>query len=130
MSIDMTVQPQSWAQASQAPRMMTAGQAYVVHDLEALEQERQAQAAEDARHEHCGAFHHGSCAADTFMRSEIARLQAELAVMTADRDHWYMKANHNDIEQQTFARRRAALPAALRRQDDEALHTTTAAHAA
>lgn len=130
MNVNMAVQPQSWAQAFQAPQMMTAGQAYVVHDLEVLEQERQAQAAEDARHENCGAFHHGSCAADAFMRSEIARLQIELASMTADRDHWYMKANHNDIEQRTFARRRAALPGGLRRQDNEALHPAAVAHAA
>ncbi|MFJ4167797.1 hypothetical protein ACIPY5_19775 [Microbacterium sp. NPDC089698] len=129
MSIDMTVQPQTWAQAFQAPRM-TAAEAYAARDAEVLEQEHQAQAAEDARHEHCDTFHHGSCATDTFQRSEIARLQAELARMTADRDRLHMLVHHNDIERQTFARRRAALPAELRRQDDEALHTTTTAHAA
>ena len=125
----MTVQPMPWAHAYLAPRM-TAAEAKASWEAEVLEQQQQVQAAEEARHEHCGAFHHGSCAADTFMRSEIVRLEAELARMTADRDHWHMQATHNDIELQTFARRRASLPAELRRQDDEALHTTTAAHAA
>lgn len=129
MPIDMTVQPQTWAQAF-IPPMMTANEAYAARDAEVLEQERQAQASEDARHEHCGAFHHGSCAADTYMRSEIARLQAELARMTAERDHLHMLVHHDDIQLRTFARRRAGLPAELRRQDDEALHATTTAHAA
>lgn len=29
-----------------------------------------------------------------FMREEIARLKRELSAVTADRDHWYMKANY------------------------------------
>lgn len=125
----MTMQPMPWAQAYQTPRM-TSTEAKASVEADALEQQQQARAAEETRHEHCGAFHHGSCATDAFLRSEIARLQAELALMTADRDHWYMQANHNDIQLQTFARRRGALPAELRRQDHEALHATTTAHAA
>lgn len=93
MSIDMTVQPASWADAFQAPRM-TAAEAYAARDAEV----RQAQAAEDARHEHCGAFHHGSCEADMFMRKKIARLEADLARMTADRDRLHMLVHHKDIQ--------------------------------
>lgn len=129
MSVNMTIQPMPWAQAFQAP-LVSAEDAKAAAAAERAEQERQAQAAEEARHERCGTFHHGSCAADAFMRAEIARLQAELAAMTADRDHWHMKATHNDIQLQTFARQRAALPAELRRQDAEAQHTMTTAHAA
>lgn len=125
----MTVQPMPWAQAHRTPRMASA-KAKTSVEGEALEQQQQARAAEEARHEHCGAFHHGSCATDAFLRSVIARLQAELAFMTSDRDHWYAQANHNHIQLQTFARRRAALPAELRRQETQALHTTTTVHAA
>lgn len=128
MSVNMTIQPTPWAQAFQVP-LVSAEDAKAAAVAERAEQERQAQAAEEARHEHCGTFHHGSCAADTYMRAEIARLQAELAAMTVDRDHWHMKATHNDIRLQTFARQRAALLAELR-QDAEAQHTTTTAHAA
>lgn len=129
MAIDATVRPMTWEEAYRIPRM-TADEAKASTASELCEQERQAQADEEARHEHCGTFHHGSCAADTFMRAEIERLEAELAAMTADRDHWHMKATHNDIQLQTFARRRAGLADELRRQDSEAPHTTTTAHAA
>lgn len=129
MAVDMTVEPMSWDEAYRIPRM-TDAEAKASWGAEAREQECHARVAEDARHEHCGAFHHGSCATDSFLRSEVARLQAELARMTADRDHWYLEANHNDIELQNFARRRAALPATLRKQDAEARLTTTTAHAA
>ncbi len=118
-----------WAHAYLAPRM-TAAEAKASWEAEVLEQQQQVQAAEEARHEHCGAFHHGSCATDAFLRQEVARLQAELALMTADRDHWYMQANHNDIQLQTFARRRTVLADELRRQDADAQLTTTTAHAA
>lgn len=129
MTIDLTVQPMTWAQAVQTPRMSPAD-ARAAAAAERAQQEREAQAAEDARHEHCGAFHHGSCATDDYMRHEIARLRAELARAEQERDHWYMKANHNDIELATYARRRAALPAELRRQDAEAQHAQHVAHAA
>jgi len=108
MTIDLTVQPMTWAQAVQTPRMSSA-EARAAAAAERAQQEREAQAAEDARHEHCGAFHHGSCATDDFMRHEIARLRAELARAEQERDYWYMKANHNDIQLATYARRRRNL---------------------
>ncbi|GAA4484572.1 hypothetical protein [Microbacterium panaciterrae] len=129
LAVDMTVRPMPWGEAYRIPRM-TADEAEATIAAELREQRRQAQAEEEARHEHCGAFHHGSCAADTFMRAEIARLKAELSQAEQDRDHWYMAAHHNDILLQTFAHRRAGLADEIRRQDAEAQHPTTTVHAA
>lgn len=129
MSVDMTIQPMPWDEAYRIPRM-TAAEA----KASVLAEMGQAPVDEPAAPEE---RHHVSWETYNALRQMLAREQAEkeqlrheLAITAADRDHWYTQANHNDIELQTFARRRAALPAELRRQDAEAQHTHHVAHAA
>ncbi len=76
----------------------------------AAEEAAAAEEAELARHEHCGTFHHGSCQTDTFLRAEIARLQAENARLEREASYWYMKANHSPSQIRAFQRRRASGP--------------------
>jgi len=129
MNVDMAVQPQSWAQAFQAPRMTAAdAKASVLVEREPVAVDEQPATEER---------HHVSWETYNALRQMLAReqaekeqLRAELRRLEHDRDHWHMKANHNDIELQTFARRRNQLADELRRQDTETLHPAAVAHAA